>query len=89
MSRNNFVTQTGWCHKKGKFGFRLRYYTLSADGKLYAAKDDQTTEKKHILDMGECTSLELAHKADLIIKGHNAKGFVNKFSRYNGGFPLY
>jgi len=65
---------TGWCKKKARFGFKLRYYTLTADGKLYSAKNDLTTKKKHMLDTGETTTLEPAHRADLIIKGQNAKG---------------
>ena len=62
------------------FGFHARYYTLSADGKLYSARDDQTTTRKHMLDLGESST---ARKADLIVKGHNAKEFVNEFLHYH------
>lgn len=64
---------TGWCYKKGNFGFRLRYCILMADGKFFTAKDDQTTEKKYVLDVGESSTLELARKADLTINGHNSQ----------------
>merc|ERR1712159_37108 len=64
---------TGWCKKKAKFGYKLRYYTLTADGKLYSAKNDQVTKKKHMLDMDKTTTLEPVRQADLIIKGQNAK----------------
>ena len=65
---------TGWCKKKGKLAFHPRYYTLTSDGKLYSAKNDESTEQKHMLDLGEASSLNPARKTDLVIKGHNAKG---------------
>ena len=40
-----------------------------------------------MLDLGEASSLNPARKTDLVIKGHNAKGFVNGFSRHNNAFP--
>ena len=58
------------------FGFHARYYTLSADGKLYSTKDDQTTTRKYVLSLGESSTFEPARKTDLIVKGHNAQGFV-------------
>ena len=75
--------QTGWCQKKDMFGFHTRYYTLSADGKLHSAKDDQTTTKKYVLGLREFSTFEPARKTDLIVKGHNAKEFVNKPTTWN------
>ena len=78
-----FMTQTGWCQKKGKLGFHQRYCTLTADGKLYSARNDQTTKKKHMINLGETTTFNPSRRSDLIIKGHNTKEFVNGFSRYS------
>ena len=66
--------------------FHTRYYTLSADGKLYSAKDDQTTTRKHMLGLGESSTFELARKTDLIVKGHSteeSEEFVNEFLHYH------
>jgi len=63
--------KAGWCQKKGKFGFHPRYYTLTEDGKVSAAKNDTVTEKKHMFDLGEDTTFESVETKDLIIKGHN------------------
>lgn len=73
----------GIVKKKGKLAFRLRYYTLTLDGKLYSAKYNQTSKKKHVLDLGvEDTVLEV-RETDLIVSGQNDQGFVNKILRYN------
>ena len=80
----NFMTQDGWCEKKGRFGFfHPRYYTLTADGKVLAAKDESSIDRKHMFDLGEETTFEPTQctgKTDLIIKGHNIrKESVNGF----------
>lgn len=77
------MKQTGLCQTKEKVAFYLRYCSLSADGKLYAARSNRSVKKKHMLDIGKSTTLELARNADLIIKDHKIKEFVNEFSRYN------
>ena len=78
------MTQSGWCKKKGRYGFHPRYYTLTADGKVLAAKDEKSIEKKHMFDLGEDTTFEPTRKTDLIIKGHNAKKeSVNGFAYQN------
>ena len=76
------MTQDGWCEKKGRFGFfHPRHYTLAADGKVLAAKDDTSTEKKHMFDLKEDTTFEPTRETHLVIKGHNdRKESVNEFS---------
>ena len=66
------VLMDGWCEKKGRFGFfHPRHYTLAADGKVLAAKDDTSTEKKHMFDLKEDTTFEPTRETHLVIKGHN------------------
>ena len=65
--------------KKGKLAFRSRFYTLTSDGNLYSARDDQTNKTKHIVDFEEQTSVLSVRERDLIITGQNDQGFVNGF----------
>lgn len=64
----------GWCKKRGTIGYHPRYYALTSDGKLWSSKNDNTTQRKQMLNMTETTQLNPVKGTDLVIKGQNAKG---------------